>query len=135
MIRWIIFWRKFFCSFLFGTVYEMLLCPGKCKNLNGPPSHINNNNNTSNGNSDVVNQPYLKLENFSFAAPDMKRQYSVDDDDRREGDSPDTAPATKIPHNENLPTVEEFTSQYVGKCVHIFTSLAIRPSSLLCLAV
>lgn len=94
----------------------MLLYPGKCKNLNGTSPHINNNNN-SNGTSDVVTQPYLKLENFTFPppAPDMKRQYSSDNETRSEGDSPDTAPATKIPHNEKLPTVEEFTSQYVGK--------------------
>jgi len=91
----------------------MLLYPGKCKNLNGTTPHINNNNN--NENSDVVNQSFIKIEDFAFPTPDMKRQYAGVDNDHEEGHLPDTAPATKIPHNEKLPTVEEFTSKYVGK--------------------
>ncbi|ODN04007.1 hypothetical protein Ocin01_02658 [Orchesella cincta] len=95
----------------------MLLYPGKCKNLNGTTPHINNNNN-NNENSDV-NQSFIKIEDFAFPTPDMKRQYAGVDNDHEEGHSPDTAPATKIPHNEKLPTVEEFTSKYVDDCLSV----------------
>lgn len=111
----ILFFIQYFGSFVCIAVYEMLLCPGKCKNLNGTPPHINNNNNsTNNGSADVVNPSFLKIENFTFSAADMKRQYNGDNDDQGEAHSPDTAPATKIPHNEKLPTVE-FLIQNAGE--------------------